>query len=78
MADPGSGAEVVLVDLLSRAGLDWILKSTVEDFGIAPLGTVIATMPPHSIAFMLAWMVPLVAWLLLGLSLGPGAGLFLE
>ncbi len=44
----------------------------------AGMGTVIATMLPYSIAFMLAWMVLLVAWLLLGLPLGPGAGLFLE
>ncbi len=43
----------------------------------AGMGTVIATMLPYSVAFMLAWMVLLVAWLLLGLPLGPGAGLYL-
>ncbi len=41
----------------------------------AGLGTVIATMLPYSIAFTLGWMLLLVAWLLLGLPLGPGAGL---
>ena len=44
----------------------------------AGMGTVIATMLPYTIAFTLAWMGLLVAWLLLGLPLGPGAGLFLD
>jgi aminobenzoyl-glutamate transport protein len=43
----------------------------------AGIGTVIATMLPYSIAFLLVWMVLLVIWLLLGLPLGPGAGLYL-
>jgi len=43
----------------------------------AGLGTVIATMLPYSIAFMLSWAVLLAIWLLLGLPLGPGAGLYL-
>ena len=41
------------------------------------IGTVIATMLPYSIAFMVAWMVLLVVWMLLGLPLGPGASLYL-
>jgi len=41
----------------------------------AGLGTVIATMLPYSIAFTIGWMLLLVAWLLIGLPLGPGAGL---
>ncbi|MFN2369657.1 MAG: AbgT family transporter [Candidatus Krumholzibacteriia bacterium] len=44
----------------------------------AGIGTVIATMLPYTIVFTLGWMVLLVAWLLLGLPLGPGAGLHLE
>ena len=43
----------------------------------AGIGTVIATMLPYSVAFLVVWMVLLVAWLLLGLPLGPGAGLYL-
>lgn len=43
----------------------------------AGMGTVIATMLPYSMVFMLAWMVLLVLWLVLGLPLGPGAGLYL-
>jgi aminobenzoyl-glutamate transport protein len=44
----------------------------------AGIGTVIATMLPYSIAFFLVWTVLLVAWLILGLDLGPGAGIFYE
>jgi aminobenzoyl-glutamate transport protein len=44
----------------------------------AGIGTVIATMLPYSVAFTIGWMVLLVIWLLLGLPLGPGAGLYLD
>ncbi len=44
----------------------------------AGIGTVIATMLPYSVAFTIGWMILLVIWLLLGLPLGPGAGLYLE
>jgi aminobenzoyl-glutamate transport protein len=43
----------------------------------AGLGTVIATMLPYTVTFMLGWMVLLVIWLLLELPLGPGSSLFL-
>ncbi|WP_462318721.1 AbgT family transporter [Marinilabilia sp.] len=43
----------------------------------AGLGTVMATMIPYSIAFLIGWSILLVAWLLLGLPLGPGAGIHL-
>jgi len=43
----------------------------------AGIGTVIATMLPYSVAFTLGWMLLLVIWLVLGLPLGPGAGLYL-
>jgi len=41
----------------------------------AGIGTIIATMLPYSIAFMLCWIVLLIAWLLLDFPLGPGAGI---
>ena len=44
----------------------------------AGIGTVIATMLPYTIAFLLGWMLLLVIWLVAGLPLGPGAGLYLE
>jgi aminobenzoyl-glutamate transport protein len=42
----------------------------------AGIGTVIATMIPYSIAFFIMWTILLVTWILLGLPLGPGAGLY--
>ena len=42
----------------------------------AGIGTIIATMVPYSIAFLLVWILLLVAWLLLGLPLGPDAGIY--
>jgi len=42
----------------------------------AGIGTVIATMLPYTFAFFLVWTILLIAWLLLGLPLGPGAGIY--
>ena len=39
----------------------------------AGIGTIIATMVPYSFAFLIVWILLLIAWLLLGLPLGPGA-----
>jgi len=41
----------------------------------AGIGTIIATMVPYSLAFLLVWILLLVAWLLLGIPLGPDAGI---
>jgi aminobenzoyl-glutamate transport protein len=40
------------------------------------MGTVIATMLPYSIIFFIAWTILLIAWILLGLPIGPDAGLY--
>ena len=45
-----------------------------EDSGI---GTIVATMLPYSVTFFLCWTVLLIVWIVLGLPLGPGAGMFL-
>lgn len=39
----------------------------------AGIGTVISTMLPYSIAFLIGWIILLVIWYLTGLPLGPGA-----
>jgi len=44
----------------------------------AGIGTVIATMLPYTFFFLLAWIVLLIIWMLLGLPVGPGAGLYLN
>ena len=41
----------------------------------AGIGTVIATMLPYTVVFMLGWMVLMGAWIALGLPIGPGAPL---
>lgn len=43
----------------------------------AGIGTIVATMLPYSVVFFVGWVVLLIAWLLLGLPLGPGAGVHL-
>lgn len=43
----------------------------------AGIGTLIATMLPYSIAFMVVWTLVLIAWILLGIPMGPDAPLFL-
>ncbi len=39
------------------------------------IGTIIATMVPYSIAFLVIWILLLVVWLTLGIPLGPDAGI---
>jgi len=41
------------------------------------IGTVVATMLPYTVAFLVCWSVLLVIWMWLGLPVGPGAGLTL-
>lgn len=49
-------------------------KKYDKDSGI---GTLISTMLPYSLFFMIGWSVLLVAWMMLGLPLGPGAAMAL-
>lgn len=42
------------------------------------IGTIIATMLPFSIAFLVCWSILLLAWILLGWPLGPGADVFVQ
>jgi aminobenzoyl-glutamate transport protein len=44
----------------------------------AGLGTLVATMLPYSVTFLIGWTAMLVIWTLLGLPVGPGAGLYLN
>ena len=44
----------------------------------AGIGTVIATMLPYSIAFLIVWTLLLIGWLLIGLPLGPDAGIYYQ
>ncbi len=42
------------------------------------IGTVVATMLPYSIAFLIIWTILLIVWMQLGLPLGPDSNLFLD
>ncbi|AOT70257.1 AbgT family transporter [Geosporobacter ferrireducens] len=44
----------------------------------AGIGTLISTMVPYSIVFLLGWSILLVAWYFLGWQLGPGVTMFLQ
>jgi aminobenzoyl-glutamate transport protein len=44
----------------------------------AGIGTVISTMLPYSFFFLIAWSIFLIIWIVLGVDIGPGAGLFIE
>lgn len=53
-----------------------LILATVQRYDPkAGIGTLIATMLPYTVAFTVAWSLLLVAWMLLGLPLGPGAGM---
>jgi aminobenzoyl-glutamate transport protein len=43
----------------------------------AGIGTVIATMLPYTLVFLIIWSIMLTLWIILEIPLGPGAGLFL-
>lgn len=42
------------------------------------MGTIIATMLPYSIGFMIAWTIMMALWMVTGLPLGPNAPLYLS
>ena len=42
-----------------------------------PDASVISTMLPYSVVFLIGWSVLLVIWVLLELPIGPGASMFL-
>lgn len=48
-------------------------KKYDKDSGI---GTVISTMLPYSIVFLIGWSILMIVWYILGLSLGPASPLF--
>lgn len=54
-----------------------IMTFAARYVGTTGIGTLIATMLPYSIAFMLSWTLMLIVWITLGIPMGPGAGLYL-
>jgi aminobenzoyl-glutamate transport protein len=44
----------------------------------AGIGTIVATMLPYTVVFLVVWLVLLIAWILLGIPVGPGADVLLD
>ena len=44
----------------------------------AGIGTIVASMLPYTIVFLVFWILLLIVWLILGIPLGPGAGIHYE
>jgi aminobenzoyl-glutamate transport protein len=44
----------------------------------AGIGTIIATMLPYTIVFLISWLILLIIWILLDIPIGPGSPLFYE
>jgi len=40
------------------------------------IGTLISTMIPYSMIFLIGWTILLIIWMLLGIPLGPGGPLY--
>jgi aminobenzoyl-glutamate transport protein len=55
-----------------------IMTFAARYVGTTGIGTLIATMLPYSLAFMAAWTLMLILWIVLGIPMGPGAGLYLQ
>jgi aminobenzoyl-glutamate transport protein len=42
----------------------------------AGIGTIIATMLPYSVVFLVFWLIMMIVWIITGLPIGPGAEMF--
>lgn len=51
------------------------MKKYDKDAGI---GTLVSTMLPYSICFLIGWSILLIVWIVFKLPLGPGVGMFLS
>lgn len=72
----GDSATNVITPMMSYFAL--IIAFAQKYAKDAGIGTIIATMLPYSIVFLIGWSLFLVAWLSLDMPVGPGAGLYLD
>lgn len=71
----GDSSTNIITPLMSYFAIIIVFaKEYDEDSGI---GTLISTMLPYSVFFLISWTLLLVIWMYLGLPLGPGAGLYM-
>jgi aminobenzoyl-glutamate transport protein len=71
----GDSCTNIITPLLSYFPL--ILTFAQKYDAKAGIGTLIATMLPYSVCFLIGWTILLMIWIALGLPMGPGAPLFL-
>jgi aminobenzoyl-glutamate transport protein len=71
----GDSCTNIIAPMMSYFAL--IVAFTERYLPSSGIGTVIATMLPYSVTFLIVWTVLLAVWLALGLPLGPGAALYL-
>lgn len=71
----GDSSTNIITPLMSYFAMIVVfMQKYKEDAG---LGTLISMMLPYSITFLISWSILMGIWILLGLPIGPGAGLFL-
>lgn len=71
----GDSSTNIITPLMSYFAMIVVfMQKYKEDAG---LGTLISMMLPYSITFLITWSLLMGIWILLGLPVGPGAGLFL-
>lgn len=69
----GDSTTNIITPLMAYFAMIVVAQRYDEEAG---LGTLISTMLPYSITFILGWTALMVLWYLLGIPVGPGAPLF--
>lgn len=71
----GDSSTNIITPLMSYFAMIVVFAKKYEkDSG---LGTLISTMLPYSVVFLIGWAIMLIIWMLVGLPLGPGAALYM-
>ncbi|MCU4176092.1 AbgT family transporter [Carboxylicivirga sp. N1Y90] len=70
----GDSATNIISPMMSFFALIIVYFQKYDDK--AGIGTIVSTMLPYSMIFMVSWMILLAVWLLTGLPLGPTGGLY--
>lgn len=72
----GDSASNIISPMMSYFALIVAFMQKYDDK--AGIGTVVATMLPYTFVFLIVWSILLIAWMFLGIPLGPDAPLFLD
>ena len=76
-ANISSRISLLIAEITSASGQPPMIIGMASKYDKkAGMGTIISMMIPYSVAFLLSWIVMVIAWVLLNLPLGPGASVF--